>query len=99
MQTVLAVVLRKLYLLALKRELALVYAVGVTADCSSEVAGSMLGVGIIENVVETENHVLHVAVLVGNHNGNDAPAEVGYANLHAIGILQRVEGCFLSVNG
>ena len=88
------VVLGKLDLLAVAFDLALVQTVGIATDSCTEVRGVVLwevGVGTLE----AEDHVLQLAILVGNIDGCDTSTEVGDVDNHAIGVLERVEAYLL----
>ena len=91
MQTMAEVVLRQLVVLAVHGQMSLVYSVGVSAHRRTIVARTVHRVGILPDVVVAENHIRRLAVLVGHAERYHAAAEVRDADLHAVGVLQRVE--------
>ena len=88
MQAVSVVVLRQLYFFAVDGDFALVDAVGISAYGGAEVAMYVL---IVLNAIESEHHVAHHTVSVGNQHRGYASAEIGDAHLHAVGIGEHVE--------
>ena len=98
-QAVSEVVRRQLDKRAVDCYLSLVDAVGVASDGCPEVAWNVL---VVCDAVESQHHVGHCAVLVGNHNRNDAASEIGDAHFHAVMVFQCIEsdrlcpvdGCF-----
>ncbi len=61
------VVAGKLNSVTVENDASLVDAVGVTADCSTEVACIVLG-KIIGDAVKAQHHVMELAVTVGDHD-------------------------------
>ena len=90
-EAVAEVVLRELVLHAVQGDLALVDAVRIPADGGAEVRLVVLR-EVIGDLVEAQDDILHVSVLVRDHDGDDAAAEVGDAHLHAVCIGHRVQG-------
>ena len=84
------VILRKLVFLAVEHEPALVDAVGIPSYGGAEIGLVVFRI-ICLNAVETENHVGHTAVLVGNHQRHQASAEVGDARFGSGSILEHIE--------
>ena len=95
-EAVAEVVLRELVLGTVDGDLALVDAVRIPADGGTEIGGVVLG-EVVLDVVEAEDDVLHLAILVRNHDGDDAAAEVGDAHFHSLFIGQGVQGGGLAV--
>ena len=88
MQTVSIVVVWQFVFHAVERELSVFDSVSVTSYDSPEVA---VDVQIVGNRVVTEHNVIHFAVLGRCHNRDDAPAEVGYAHFHPVGVGEGIE--------
>ena len=97
-EAVAEVILRELVLHAVQRELALVDAVRIPADGGAEVRLVVLR-EIVGDLVEAQDDILHLPILVRDHDGDDAAAEVRDAYLHAFRIGHRVKGGGLTVVG
>lgn len=89
-EAVAEIVLGELVLNAVNRHTALGYTVGIAAYRSAEVVVIVLGEVLLDSV-ETENYVSKVSVPVGDHDGNDAGAEVGDADFHTLSIRESEE--------
>ena len=89
-QAVSEVVLRQLDGLSVEGEAALVDAVGIPADAGAEV-GLVVLREIIRHFVESQGHILQFPVFVVHHQRHDAAAEVGDADLGAVGVRQGVQ--------
>lgn len=91
------VVCNELVLLSVEGEFGVSDAVAVTSDECSKVAALLAVLDVVSDAVVTQADVNQLAVLVGYHDADDASSEVGEANLHAVGIGQRVEVSFVSL--
>lgn len=80
MQAVAVVVLRQLIFHAIYGDLALIDAIGITADGGAEVRRIF---DVILNGLEAQYDITHHAVLIRHHHRYDASAEVRDANFHA----------------
>ena len=90
------IILRKLILLAVKSEAALVDSVGIASDGCAEVCGIVLR-EIVTDIVESEDYILELTVLVRNHDGDDTSSEIGNTYFHSVLIGQGIERCRSSV--
>ena len=91
MEAVGAIIDGQLICVAIESELTLGNAVAVTADEGTEVAALRAILHVVGNVVMAETYVLHVAVLVGNHNADNTSTEVSETHLHACIVLEDIE--------
>ena len=91
MQAVGTVVDGELVVLAVNRELAFGDAIAVATDEGSEVAAFCAVLLVVSDVVMSEADIGHVAVLVGDHDADDASSEVREAHFHAFSVGEDVE--------
>ena len=70
------IVAGQLHSFAVYNDASLVNSVGVTSDCRTKIRPEVLIVGILGNVVVTQNHIAQCATPVGNHNRNNARTKV-----------------------
>ena len=93
MQAVAEIVLRQLICNAIQSDPTLVDAVCITAYCRSKVACKS---GVVLDVSKTYYHILLLAILVRNHNGNDTCTEVGNPDFAAVLVGQCVQVSLLA---
>ena len=84
------IVLRKVILHTVDRELTLIDTVGIASDSCAEIALMILRI-IILNIVKSKDNITPYTVLVGNQNRSDTTTEIGYIHLHTGLVFQTVD--------
>ena len=95
MQTMTIVILWQLVLHTIQCEAPLVDAVGISSNACSEV-GRIFDIVLYR--VESQNHILHVTIFIGNHDRYNTASEISDANFHVVFVLQHKQVCLFTID-
>ena len=89
------VILRQLIFHTIQCEASLVNTIGISSDTCSEIRRIF---DVVLYGIKAQYHILHVSILVGNHDRYDAASEISDTHFHLVLVLQNEQVRFLTID-
>ena len=94
-QAMAVVILRQLIFHTIQCEASLINTIGISSDTCSEIRRIF---DVVLYGIKAQYHILHVSILVGNHDRYDAASEISDTHFHLVLVLQNEQVRFLTID-